>query len=183
MEELVDRGWRPPVGRKVMVDEEMLLNIIDQLRISVPREIREAADLLAQRDRLLAKAQEDARRTILQAREEADRMLDEDAVRAQARSEAEEMLREAREHAARVTAGADSYAEEQLRSLERTVSALGRVIQRGIETLAERRAQRQAEEDATEQQPDAVEAEAEEPAALVPVDEADAAPDDEGGEA
>lgn len=153
LEELVDRGWRPPVGRKVLIDEEMLLNIIDQMRICIPQEIKEATELLAQRDRLLAKAQEQARRIMAQAREEADRMLEEDAVRAQAGADAEAMLREARGHALRVIGGADRYAEEQLGGLERTVGDLQRVIQGGLKALAERRAQREAEKESVPEQP------------------------------
>ncbi|HHX44161.1 MAG TPA: ATP synthase F0 subunit B [Chloroflexi bacterium] len=152
LEDLVERGWRSPVGRKVLVDEEMLLNIIDQMRISIPKEIQEAAEVQAERDRVLARAQEEARRIILQARDEAERMLDEDAVRSWARAEAEAMLSAAYEQAAQVTVGADAYAEEQLRELERTVSELARVIQRGIETLAARRAEREAAEEAAARQ-------------------------------
>jgi hypothetical protein len=63
------------------------------------------------------------------------------------------MIREAREHATRVIGSADRYAEEQLEGLERTVGDLQRVIQRGLETLAERRAQRQAEEESVPEQP------------------------------
>ena len=179
LEELVDRGWRPPVGRKVLVDEEMLLNIIDQLRLCIPEEIKEAAELLAQRDRFLARAQEQARRIIVQARDEADRMLDEDAVRSQARADAEAMVKEAREHATRVVTGADRYAEEQLRGLERTVEDLQRVIQRGLETLSERRAQRQSEEQCASQQPEATEDDGE---YLVAADQADAAEQPPSGE-
>ncbi len=134
------------MGRKVLVDEEMLLNIIDQMRISIPKEIQEAAELHAQRDRFLAMAQEQARRIIVQAREQADRMLDEDVVRAQAQADAEAMVTAAREYAAGVVAGADRYAQEQLAGLKRTVDELQRVIEAGLDTLAERRAQREAEE-------------------------------------
>ncbi len=183
LEELVDRGWRPPVGRKVMVDEEMLLNIIDQMRISIPKEIEEATELQAQRDRLLARAQDQARRIIEQARDEAERMLDEDAVRTQARAEAEAMVTEAHEHATRVIAGADRYAEEQLRGLERTVADLAHVIQRGLETLAERRAQRQAGEETAapelEAADEAGDVTAKEPAFGDEVEALELAPDDD----
>ena len=146
LEELAEQGWRPPMGHKVLVDEEMLLNIIDQMRISIPKEIQEAAELLAQRDHFLAMAQEQARRMIVQAREEVERMLNEDAVRAQAQADAETMLTEAREYATRVIAEADRYAEEQLVGLKHTVDELQRVIEGGLETLAQRRALREAEE-------------------------------------
>jgi len=158
LEELVDRGWRPPVGRKVLVDEEALLNIIDQMRICIPKEIKEAAELQAQRDRYLAKAQELARRIIAQARDEAQRMLDEDEVRAQARADAESMVQQARDHALHTIAGADRYAEEQLRGLEQTTMDLQRVVQRGLEALAERRARREAEERAASEEPAPVDA-------------------------
>jgi hypothetical protein len=52
-----------PFTHSVMVNEERMLDIIDQMRVSIPEEIKKAQQLLAQRDRILAQAQEEADRT------------------------------------------------------------------------------------------------------------------------
>ena len=57
--------------RKVVVDEDKLLSIIDQMRVSIPDEIKKAQQLLSQRDRLIAQGQEEANRTLQIAREKA----------------------------------------------------------------------------------------------------------------
>jgi cell division septum initiation protein DivIVA len=63
-----------------MVNEERMLDIIDQMRVSIPEEIKKAQQLLAQRDRILAQAQEEADRTLALAREKSEQMLERDGI-------------------------------------------------------------------------------------------------------
>ncbi|MCK7481578.1 MAG: hypothetical protein M0C28_33665 [Candidatus Moduliflexus flocculans] len=60
-----------------MVDEDRMLDIIDQMRIAIPEEVKKAQQLLGQRDRVLAQAQEEANRTLELARQKADQTGDE----------------------------------------------------------------------------------------------------------
>ena len=60
LEELFNERRSIPFTHNVIVDEDRMLDIIDQMRISIPEEIKKAQQLLAQRDRILAQAQEEA---------------------------------------------------------------------------------------------------------------------------
>jgi hypothetical protein len=59
----------------VIVNEDRVVDIIDQMRVSIPEEIKKAQQILTQRDRILAQAQEEAARTIALAREKGDQMV------------------------------------------------------------------------------------------------------------
>ena len=64
MEELINTGKAVPLTRNVMVDENAFMDIIDQMRISIPEEIKKSPADNAQKDRILAQAQEEANRTL-----------------------------------------------------------------------------------------------------------------------
>ncbi|MHB0859642.1 MAG: ATP synthase subunit B family protein [Anaerolineae bacterium] len=138
---MLDHGWRAPFAGRVLVDEEMLLNIIDQMRICVPQEIRQAQELLAIRDQVLLQAQEEARHVLAQARQDAEQILEENGLRSTAEAQADAMLQEATEEAERIRAGADQYAERRLLDLQDTVTRLQHVLANGLETLQHRRSQ------------------------------------------
>jgi len=140
LEELLDRGWRVPVVNRVAIDENLFLNIIDQMRITIPQEILLAQEMLRERDRYLAQAQEEAAQVIAQAREEAARRVEQLNLQAAAEAEARRVIRDAERDAQRIRAGADEYAESQLRELGRHVAQLMTTIRNGLELLEQSRA-------------------------------------------
>jgi hypothetical protein len=62
LEDLIDEGRHIPFSKFTLIDEERALEIIDQMRISVPEQIEKASRLINQRDRLMAQANEEATR-------------------------------------------------------------------------------------------------------------------------
>ncbi|MBC7255286.1 MAG: hypothetical protein H5T66_04180 [Chloroflexi bacterium] len=142
LEELVGAGRRVPFSRRVAIDGDAFRKIIAQMWIVVPQEIKRAQEFELERDRLIARAQEEAERLIAQAREDAARLLDEHDIRRQAEQQAEMLLKHAEEQAARIRADADEYAARTLRELADQVEYLRRVIANGISVLeAHRREQ------------------------------------------
>ena len=141
LEDLLEHGWRIPLGNKVAIDEGMFLNIIDQMRIVIPQEIKQAREVQQERDRYVAQAHEEARRIIAQAREDAARELDEHKLRKAADTQAEAIHQRAQQEAARIRSGADEYAETKLKELAANLSQLQTVIQNGINLLENRRTQ------------------------------------------
>ena len=72
LEELFNDAKAVPFTHNVVVDEDRMLEIIDQMRIVIPDEVKKAQQVLAQRDRFLAQAQEEADRTIVLCQNEAE---------------------------------------------------------------------------------------------------------------
>ena len=145
LEELVDHGWRLPFRSRVAISEDMFLNIIDQMRITIPQEIKQAKDIQREKDKYVAQAHEEARRILAQAREDAVKELDEHKLKIAAEAQAEAILKRAQLEAAQIRAGADEYAETRLKELSQQVAQLHTVIQNGIQALGARRVQRAPE--------------------------------------
>jgi type II secretory pathway predicted ATPase ExeA len=72
LEELFNHSRHIPLTNESIVNEDHFLELVDQLRVTIPEEVKKAQQVLAQRDRLLAQAQEEAQRTVELARSEAD---------------------------------------------------------------------------------------------------------------
>ena len=148
MEELFNESRPIPLTHSVIVDEDRILEIIDQMRISIPEEVKKAQQVIAQRDRILAQAQEEANRTIGLAKTKMEDMMSRDAIVQAAQTRAEQILAQARVDAESLRREADDYIIESLSSLESELTRLLTQARNGIAKLnADRqRAMRSAEE-------------------------------------
>lgn len=135
LEELFNESRPVPVIRKVIVDEEKMLSIIDQMRVSIPEEIKKAQQLLTQRDRLLAQSQEEANRTLQLAREKADQLVSKDAIIQGAQSRAAQLIEQARIDNDVARKEVDLYVINSLYSLENELGHLINQVRNGIKTL------------------------------------------------
>ncbi len=128
LEELFNESRPVPFTHSVIVNEERMLDIIDQMRVSIPEEIKKAQQLLAQRDRILAQAQEEAARTLAIAREKSEQILERDGIVEAARVRAEEEMGKTK-HAA------DEYVMQTLSSLEAELERVLSQVHNGISML------------------------------------------------
>ncbi len=96
LEELFNESRPIPLTHSVIVDEDRILEIIDQMRISIPDEVKKAQQVIAQRDRVLAQAQEEANRTIGMAKQKVDELMGRDAIVQAAQTRSEQILAQAR---------------------------------------------------------------------------------------
>jgi cell division septum initiation protein DivIVA len=118
LEEVFNAGTAIPLSHKLMVDEDRVLEIIDQMRVSIPEEVKKAQQVLAQRDRIMAQAQEEAARTVQLAQEKGEQMISRDSLVQTAQNKAEQLLQAARADAEQIRAEADDYTLEVLTKLE-----------------------------------------------------------------
>ena len=131
LEELFNESRPFPFTHSVMVNEDRMLDLIDQMRVSIPEEIKKAQQLQAQKDRLLAQAQEEANRTLALAREKSELMLERDAIVAEAKVRAEQIIQQAYVEISTTRREADDYVLDTLTRLEQEMErSLGQVRDR-----------------------------------------------------
>ena len=139
LEELFNKSRPLPFTHNVIVDEDRMLDIIDQMRISIPEEVKKAQQVFAQKDRVLAQAQEEAGRKLSIAQEKADHLVEKDMVVADAQKRSNTIIEQARIEADNIRAGADQYAMDKLIELERSVQVLFNQIHNGMRVLDEKK--------------------------------------------
>ncbi len=140
LEELFNESRPIPLTHNVIVDEDRFLDIIDQMRISIPEEVKKAQQVYSQRDRVLAQAQEEANRTLVLAREKADLLVEKDGLAQEAQKRANQIIEQGRMEAENVKAGADQYAMDSLLNLEMELERLMQQVRNGIQVLEEKKA-------------------------------------------
>lgn len=141
LEELFNESRPIWFTHSVMVDEDRMLDLIDQMRVSIPEEIKKAQQILAQRDRILAQAQEEANRTIQLAREKAEQMIERDAIIQAAHARAEQIIQQARLETETTKRDADEYVLESLSRLEVELEKMLNQVRNGVRALQSERQQ------------------------------------------
>lgn len=144
LEDLIDEGRHVPLSKYTMIDEERALEIIDQMRISIPEEIEKSNRVIQQRDRLMAQANEEASRLVELAKERGDTMISRESVAQAAQNRAANILELARQEAENIQADADNYVMEVLGELESQLIRTLTVVRNGINTVATRAEQQDA---------------------------------------
>lgn len=135
MEELLNHSRPIPFTHNVIVDEDRMLDLIDQMRVVVPEEIKKAEQVLAQRDRLLAQAQEEANRTLAIAREKKEQILDRDALVQAAHSRVDQIQSQALLDLESERREADEYVMQTLTRLEMELDRYLTQVRNGIRTV------------------------------------------------
>lgn len=141
LEELFNESRSIPFTHSVIVDEDRMLDIIDQMRVSIPEEIKKAQQILAQRDRILAQAQEEGNRTLALAREKGEQIVERDAIVQAAQARAEQIIAQARVDSETTKREADDYVLDSLSNLEIELDRSLTQVRNGIRTLQNERQQ------------------------------------------
>lgn len=135
MEELLNESRPLWFTHNVIIDEEKMLDLIDQMRVTIPEEVKKAQQLLAQRDRLLAQAQEEANRTLAIAREKSEQIIERDAIVQAAQARADQILAQAHSDIEKIKRDADEYVLETLQKIEIELDRSLNQVRNGIKTL------------------------------------------------
>jgi len=135
LEELFNNSRPIWLTKNVIINEDKILDIIDQMRVTIPEEMKKAQQVLSQRDRILAQAQEEANRTLALAREKSDHLMERDSIAQAARVQANEIISKAHADAERARRDADKYVIDTLMRIEYELERMLNQARNGILTL------------------------------------------------
>jgi F0F1-type ATP synthase membrane subunit b/b' len=119
----------------VRVDKEKLDDVLNQLRATIPEEVKQARWIVKEREEMLAAAEREAERILGEARERQARLVVEHQLSRQAELATEDIIDDARAEEREIRLSAEDYADEILGTLEVNMSKLIAAIQRGREHL------------------------------------------------
>jgi len=124
MEELIESSPKVPMTKRVLVDEDRLLDYLDRIRASMPEEMRQAKWVMQERDKVISDSKREAVRII----EDAEMQLEKKAVDSEVTRKAQELGEEIRlrseEMARQIKQGALDYADEMLAELEGKLNSI-----------------------------------------------------------
>ena len=139
LEALVTESFHLPFTSNVILQEDAFLDIIDQMRVSIPEEVKLAKRTEAERERMLLQAQEEANRLLDMAREKANSMTDEHELVLFAQERATDIEADAHRQAEEILADADEYIIDQLSELEEQLMKTLTTVRNGLRHVQETR--------------------------------------------
>ena len=122
----------------VRVNKEEMYDLLDQMRATIPEEIKQARWIVKERQEMLAEAKREAERIVKEANDEQLRLVSEQEVVKQAENHAEDIVEEARAREREIRLGAEDYADDILNTLEVNLEKFLAAVQRGRDRLAGR---------------------------------------------
>lgn len=133
LEALLNEGSHPPlVGKRVLLDEQRAWEIIDQMRVSIPDEVKKAKRINQERDRIIAQANEESTRIVELGRDEAQQLASETEIARQAQARAQTIVERAQREADALKADADDYTIQVLSKLEEDLAKALSIVRNGL---------------------------------------------------
>ena len=76
IDDMLEEAWSLPfTGGKRMVDIEKIRGLVDQIRLDLPQEIKDAKAIVADREEIIADAKEEAEELIKKAEKKARQLI------------------------------------------------------------------------------------------------------------
>jgi cell division septum initiation protein DivIVA len=138
LDDLIHNAKQIPLTENVRVDREEIYDLLDQMRATIPEEIKQARWIVKERQEMLAEAKREAERIVKEAQDEQQRLVSEQEVVKQAENHAEDIVEEARAREREIRLGAEDYADDILNTLEVNLEKFLAAVQRGRDRLAGR---------------------------------------------
>ncbi len=132
IEDILENASTLPFSNKVVLDADELFEIIREIRIKLPDEIKQANWIKEERQRILAEAQKDADTIINEAESKLEELIDENEITKRAKETAEEIITKAQNNAKEIRLGALEYADNILYEAQQNLKKI-------IDTLNENR--------------------------------------------
>ena len=156
IEDIVETASAVPLTNKIMIDGGELLDIVKEIRASLPDDVQQAKWVKDEKDRILSEAKTEYEKIIVEAKKQADYLVDDHDITNRARKQADQITREAQEYSTMLKMRTYDYLDKTLYDMQgkfdevngkylnelfnymaRTFDNMGEVLQRNRDELKE----------------------------------------------
>ena len=139
LEALVVNARKLPMTSQIILEQAAVLDLIDQMRVAIPEEVKSARRIVQESERVVQKAREEGEQIIGAAQEQAAILLQDQSILRDAELRAGDMEKQAQSKADETMRGADQYAADVLIRLESDLVKTLSIVKKSLEVLEERR--------------------------------------------
>ena len=118
LEEIIESGTKVPLSSKVVVDKEEINEILEEIRLKLPDELKQAKWVKEERQRIIMDAQKEADQIVKETENKIISLVDDHEITRQALAQKEEIIESADKVAREITTGTREYADALLERLE-----------------------------------------------------------------
>jgi cell division septum initiation protein DivIVA len=135
LDDLIHNARSVPLTDSVMIDREEIYDLLDQMRSTIPEEIKQARWIVKERQEMLAEAKQESDRLLSEAQERAEKLAADTEVERLAEKNAQQIMEDARDQERQIRLGAEDYADDVLGNLEMNLDKFLAAVRRGRERL------------------------------------------------
>ena len=135
LEDLLERSRNLPFSAKSVVDKDEMLDLIKEIRIKLPDELKQAKWVKEERQRILVEAQKEADDIVKEAENRIISMIDEHEITRKAYEQKAEIIETANEMSREISKGTKDYADNILEGIEVALQDALTVIQNNRKEL------------------------------------------------
>ena len=129
LEEILESGSKVPFSSKVMVDIDELRDILEDIRLKLPDELKQAKWVKEERQRIIEDAQKEADNIIKNAESKIVTMIDDNVITKKALAQKEEIIENANKVSKEICTGTHEYANAILEKVEDVLKETLEVVQ------------------------------------------------------
>ena len=128
LEEILEAGTKVPFSSKVMVDVEELREVLEDIRLKLPDELKQAKWVKEERQRIMSDAESQAENLMKEAENKIISMVDEHVITKQALDQKEEILESAKKLSQEIRNGTKEYADSVLGKVEEVLRETMQIV-------------------------------------------------------
>ncbi|MCL2398890.1 MAG: ATPase [Defluviitaleaceae bacterium] len=121
IEDILDASKSVPFSNKISVEKERVYDVMNEIRLNLPNEIRTAQRIIEDHDKIMADARSKAASILKEAEEEAKLLTNDHEIFRRAAEQATETIEETKKNARDMRLNAMDYADEILEKTENMV--------------------------------------------------------------
>ena len=123
LDELLDRAWNLPLtGGRCVVDADKVRDLIDEVRLNLPGEIKQARSIVADRAEIISVVRQEVESIVQKAEERAKALISREDIVKQSQTRAAEIMQSAQMKSREMRAAANDYSEKVLRETEESLT-------------------------------------------------------------
>lgn len=123
LDELLDRAWSVPLtGGRCVVDAEKVRDLIDDVRLNMPGEVKQAKAIVADRAEIISVAKKEAESIVQKAEDRARALLNQEEILKQATAKANEIVAQAQAKSREMRNASQDFTDNVLKQTEETLA-------------------------------------------------------------
>jgi len=135
LEDVFENSSSIPFAGKALIDKGEVLELLKEIRIQLPDEIKQAQWIKEERQRILIESQREADTILHDAKKHIEEMIEKDEITKKAHKRAEDIISQAQVNAKDIRIGARQYADELLSGVEKNLEALTKTVRHNRKEL------------------------------------------------
>ena len=129
IEDIFENSKELPFTHKAVVDKEKVLDIVKEIRLKLPEELKQAKVIKEEHDRIISKANEEAEEIVKEAENRIISMIDEHEITRKAYEQKNKIIENANDMAREISNGTRAYADNILAGVQVTLEDALKVIE------------------------------------------------------